>query len=176
MYSEDSELLGKYLITLEGSGSFLEIGVGGGSNLSSVDRGRRFERIVGTDLLPLSSIRQELPRSIELAVTDRASCFRASTFDVIAFNPPYVPSGKIEDITTDGGLGGVEVPLQFLSSALSVLKPEGKIVMLLSSDDTIADLQQFCEKESLHFSKVAESELFFESLFVYLITREKKVD
>jgi len=174
-FSEDSRLLGEYLSKMEGSGSILEIGVGGGGNLSKLELLRKFDRIVGTDLINLALIRKELPRSVELVVADKASCFRADTFDIVAFNPPYLPSESIEDRATDGGRGGVEVPLQFLNSALSVLKIGGRIVLLLSSDDSLEDLEQFCEERNLSLAKVAESALFFEWLFVFLITRKSRI-
>lgn len=172
VYSEDSKLLGDYLVTLEEADSFLEIGAGGGGNLLRAEKSRLFDSIVGTDLSSLVSLRKQLPRSIELITTDRASCFRPSSFDLIAFNPPYLPSEGVEDLAVDGGAGGIEIPLKFLEGAISVLRADGKVVMLLSSEDSIEELNSFCKKENLLFKKVAESNLFFESLFVFLITRK----
>jgi release factor glutamine methyltransferase len=174
-YSEDSRLLGEYLSTIEGSGSFLEIGVGGGVNLSKMEIMHKFDRIVGTDLMNLTLLRNELPRSLELIVADKASCFRSDSFDIVAFNPPYLPSESIEDLAIDGGRGGVEVPLQFLDSALSVLRVDGRIIMLLSSDDSLEDLEKFCKERDLLLMKVAETALFFEWLFVFLIIRKSKI-
>jgi len=171
-YSEDSRLLGNYLSTLSGNGSFLEIGVGGGGNLSKPDLSQKFNQIVGTDLIDLRSIRVNMPRSLELIVADRAECFRKDIFDVIVFNPPYLPSERIMDRTIDGGKGGIEVPLQFLASALSVLKGEGRIVMLLSSDDSIDEVRNYCEKRDFVFKEVAETALFFERLYLFLIYRK----
>ncbi len=74
-YSEDSRLLGEYLSSMEGSGSFLEIGVGGGGNLSKLDLLHKFDRVVGTDLMNLAVVRKELSRSLELIVADKASLF-----------------------------------------------------------------------------------------------------
>jgi release factor glutamine methyltransferase len=173
IFSQDSVLLSGYLSTLEGSGSYLEIGVGGGGNFSIVDRRGKFDIVVGTDILPLSTLRTEVRQSSELIVADRASCFRAETFDFVAFNPPYVPSNEILDVTTDGGLGGMEVPIDFLESALSVLKPEGKIVLVLSSEDSLDVLKRFCEREKLVLSNIAETRIFFEILTLYSITRRK---
>ncbi len=65
----------------------------------------------------------------------------------------------------------MEVPLQFLASALSVIKQDGKIATVLSSEDSLGDLEQFCKSRHLQFRKVAELALFFETLFVFLISR-----
>ena len=63
----------------------------------------------------------------------------------------------------------MEIPLEFLSSALEVLKPEGRIAMVVSSEDSIEELEDFCMNRGLQATKIAEARLFFESLFVYLI-------
>lgn len=170
VYSEDSKLLGEFLLTLNDSGALLEIGAGNGGNLSLVQKLGKFEMIVGTDILPLLSARTKLPRGIELIQTDRASCFRPESFDVIVFNPPYVPSNGFDDVTVDGGHAGMEKPLEFLSSALLVLKRKGKIAIVLSSEDSLAVLENYCESHNLLSARVLEAKLFFESLFVYLIT------
>jgi release factor glutamine methyltransferase len=171
LYSEDSKLLGSYLSTVDGTGNFLEIGFGNGGNLLSIAKRTRFETIAGTDIMKLDPVREELPINVELFITDKASCFRPEIFDLVVFNPPYVPSSGIVDITTDGGVGGMEVPLQFLASALSVIKQDGKIATVLSSEDSLGDLEQFCKSRHLQFRKVAELALFFETLFVFLISR-----
>ena len=60
-----------------------------------------------------------------LILADAASCFMDGCFDLVAFNPPYVPSGKIEDVAVDGGAEGTEVALRFLEEALRVVE-EGR--------------------------------------------------
>ena len=167
IYSEDSRLLGRVISSLEDSVSFLEIGVGNGKNLVSVKD--KFRVVVGTDLN--LEVRGDFRSAVELVVADKASCFRSSSFDLVAFNPPYVPSEGIEDRTIDGGRNGIEIPLEFLSSALEVLKPAGRVVMVVSSEDSIDELEDFCEKRGLKSKKIAEVSLFFESLYVYLINR-----
>ena len=128
VFSDDSRLFGEVLSGLDGGGTFLEIGVGNGGNQRIVDE--KFDLVVGTDILSLNETKHKNPNS-ELIVADRATCFRESVFDVVAFNPPYVPSSGIVDITVDGGQTGIEIPLQFLESASKAVKKTGKILMLL---------------------------------------------
>lgn len=173
-YSEDSALLGSFLLSVPGSGSFLEIGVGRGGNLLRIAGKNNFDVIVGTDIMDLGSLRKEMPKSVDLIQSDRATCFRPASFDLIAFNPPYVPSSKIEDVTTDGGAGGIIVPLLFLSSALGAIKLDGRIVFVLSSEDSFMELEHFCEEKNLELRKLEERPLFFERLFVFLVTRSKE--
>jgi len=172
IYAEDSAFLGEFLSAFEKSGNYLEIGVGNGGNIL-VALGK-FGSVVGTDLLNLISLRRAVPRSAELIQADRANCFRPNVFDVIAFNPPYVPTGKIFDLATDGGIDGMEVPLKFLSSALKALKPNGIVVMLLSSENSLDSLNDYCEVNHLDLRRVDKKSLFFETLFLFVISRAKE--
>jgi release factor glutamine methyltransferase len=168
-YDVDSALLGEAISKLEPGESFLEIGFGGGGNL--LVAARKFRLVVGTDILPLRRVDSDLCAKAEIIITDKASCFRDYVFDVVAFNPPYLPSQSIEDKSIDGGPLGIEVPLDFLSSALNVLKEKGMILVLLSSLGTIDVFLKFCISHSLVADKIAERRLFFETLFVYIVSR-----
>jgi release factor glutamine methyltransferase len=169
LYSDDSELLGSVLAELPGGDTFLEIGVGGASNLLAI--AGKFKLVVGTDL----AISHELAlrkEDVELVVADRATCFRSNSFDVVAFNPPYVPSEGIADTTVDGGQGGIEIPLRFLSSALEVIKKDGRILVLLSSLDSLEAFEEFCKLRELTIEKAKERKLFFETLYVFVVTQK----
>jgi methylase of polypeptide subunit release factors len=162
---EDSVLLRKALESF-GGGRALEIGVGNGSNLKNIVG--RFEIAVGTDLYA------ELAknRMFDVIMADRASCFREDTFDLVFFNPPYLPSDSFEDRAVDGGKGGIEVPISFLSDAERVSTREGKILVVLSSDSDTSSLCKYCENHNLRVSKYAEEASFFEKLYVFIITKQ----
>src|SRR5271165_6374910 len=133
VYAEDSKLLGEVISDLYESDSFLELGAGNGGNLLKAKE--KFRLVVGTEIN--KEVRKDFPSSVELIIADTASCFRAASFDVVAFNPPYVPSDEIVDKTTDGGRNGMEIPKKFLSSALEVLKKDGRILIVVSSEGSI---------------------------------------
>ncbi len=122
--SDDTALMVRALSSVEG-GNCLEIGFGSGAVLQALHP--RFSLVVGTDIVTVGQARAAKGSS-EAVLADRGSCFRDGTFDVVAFNPPYLPSGVVEDRTVDGGRGGVEVPMRFLEDALRVVKAEGKIL------------------------------------------------
>jgi release factor glutamine methyltransferase len=147
---------------------FLEIGFGSGKNL--LVAAKKFNIVLGTEVLPLKNFPSELSCKIEVVRADKATCFREAIFDVVAFNPPYLPSEQIEDRSVDGGLHGVEVPLEFLNSALQVLKREGKILILLSSLGDMNLFAKFCSDHRLIAKKLVEKKFFFETLTVYLVT------
>lgn len=170
LYGEDSKLLGEVLSKLDGADKLLEIGVGGAANLTMISD--RIGLAVGTDILSQQELARVKCEGIDLIVADRASCFRESVFDTIAFNPPYLRSEMIQDTTVDGGRDGIQVPLSFLSSALEVLKPKGRIFVLLSSESSLDLFQDFCRDHDLEVQIVAEKRMFFESILVFLITKK----
>jgi release factor glutamine methyltransferase len=165
--SDDTALLIRALSRF-GGGSCLEIGFGSGAVLRSLVP--RFAEVVGTDILTPGQARLAKGPA-EVVLADRASCFREKTFDLVAFNPPYLPSGAITDAAVDGGPGGVEVPMAFLDDALRVVKEGGMIVALLSDQGDLNMILSRCAARGLTVKEEARSKLFYESLVVYVIRR-----
>lgn len=86
-------------------------------------------------------------------------------FDVIAFNPPYLPL-KGEDISWAGGKEGIEVIRRFLKDAKNHLKEEGRIYIVMSSLNNIAKIKK--EFENIYeFKEIAKESFFFEKIYVY---------
>lgn len=167
MPSEDSAALLRSLRPYRG-GRFLEIGVGSGAVLQSV--APRFALAVGTDILSVAEARAARDGS-EVVITDRASCFRGEVFDLVAFNPPYLPSNGIEDRTVDGGVGGIQVPLAFLEEALRVMKRDGRTVLLLSDESDVEGFRRTCEGKGLRIEEKGRTDLFYERLYVFEVRR-----
>ena len=131
---------------------------------------KRFSFVVGTDI-----VRPEMPLGGgELVLADRASCFRDSIFDLVAINPPYLPSGKVEDPAVDGGRDGVDAALAFLEEAVRVVKGTGTIVILLSSHNPRDRIERTCREHGLAMSLEERERLFYENLAVYAIRRSPR--
>ena len=167
--AEDTAALVKVLSTYRGE-TCLEIGFGSGAVLRSLSP--RFERVVGTDILSVAEAKAA-KGDAEVVLADRAACFREGAFDLVAFNPPYLPSEVIEDRTVDGGKGGLQVPLAFLEEALRVSKNDGTIVLLLSDEADIDEFRGLCERRGLHAHEKGMTALFFENLFVFEVRRAR---
>jgi len=90
------------------------------------------------------------------------------TFDVIIFNPPYLPSDKMEG-AWEGGEGGIEIAEKFLEGARQHLSPGGRIYIILSTLGNIKKLIGNFE-HLYNFEEVGRMNLFFEKLIVYKIT------
>jgi release factor glutamine methyltransferase len=161
--AEDSELLRDVVSGYSGR-SCLELGFGSGSNLPRLCE--RFELVVATDITRLEHP-PERPACAELVFADRARCFKDSSFDFVVFNPPYLPSESIDDVTVDGGRGGIEAPLSFLEEAVRVVRKPGRILLLLSSE---CDLEEFVKESArlgVGMKLVRKRRMFYETLLVY---------
>jgi len=168
-FSEDSELLGEGLQQIGYAENFLEIGIGYGSNLKRF--AHNFALAVGTDIQTLAHMKGILSSEYEIVITDKGSCFRPGVFDVVAFNPPYLPSNAIIDSSVDGGKSGIEVPLAFLKEALRAAKSQCKVLLVLSTHCDLNEFRSFCNSRGLKFELVAQKNLFFETLLAYVIRK-----
>ena len=88
-------------------------------------------------------------------------------YDVIIFNPPYLPedSREPEDsrIATTGGKKGSEIINKFLKQAKNHLAKNGRIFLVTSSLTKGLDFSGYKKK------KIGEEKLFFEKLSVFEI-------
>jgi len=87
-------------------------------------------------------------------------------FDLIIFNPPYLPKDKYDKETdTTGGEKGSEVINDFLKQAKFHLTKKGRVLLLTSSLTKDINWKDF-KKELL-----GTKNLFFEKLFVWKIKK-----
>ncbi len=163
--SQDSALLRKVLRPHSG-GNCLEIGAGNGGNL--VDLAKRYSLAVGTDIVrPAMSDWKEAGAGFILA--DRGACLRDSCFDLVAFNPPYLPWDHALDAAVGGGRG-LEVPEAFLREALRVVKDSGTVVFLLNDEADEERMRRICAERGFKLERTASERMFFEELRVYSAT------
>ena len=87
-------------------------------------------------------------------------------FDLIAFNPPYVPSENIKWLDTDGGKRGREVLDRFLHQFPVHLKARGKCYFVQSSLNGLAKTKKMLREQGLSCEVVAREKMAFEELFV----------
>lgn len=91
-------------------------------------------------------------------------------FDLMIFNPPYLPDDKIkleDDKNYIGGEKGNEILERFLSEAKNHLNKKGKILIVFSS--LTPNINKIIKKNKFKFKKLSERKFFFEKLIVYLI-------
>lgn len=112
------------------------------------------------------------PEAIEDCKELGVHCFESNlfeniegTFDVIIFNPPYLPKDENEpedsQLATTGGKQGSELVNKFLKDAKKHLEKEGEIFLLTSS------LTENIDFLGYDLELVASKKIFFEELFVW---------
>ncbi|MEM4326953.1 MAG: methyltransferase [Candidatus Diapherotrites archaeon] len=93
-------------------------------------------------------------------------------FDLIVFNPPYVPSEKIRFVDVDGGKRGREVLDEFLTEFPLHLSKNGKCYFLQSNLNGFRETERILESFGFYWKVVSEIKLFFEKLSVYCCWRK----
>lgn len=88
-------------------------------------------------------------------------------FDLVLFNPPYLPSETVQDRTIDGGPIGRTLIKRFLQELPNHLKRDGAAFLIVSSLNEPAFLLR--EYRRFQFSQMAKRSLFFEELQVLCV-------
>jgi methylase of polypeptide subunit release factors len=91
--------------------------------------------------------------------------FAPETFDLIIFNPPYLPHDDYTDLTTDGGNNGLEITNTWIQLSLTLIKKSGKILFLQSTLTPIHEYLDFLSK-STKVNIISKKKLFFEELYI----------
>ena len=96
-------------------------------------------------------------------------------FDLIIFNPPYLPEDKREPkdsrINTTAGKKGYEIMIKFLEQAREFLTNNGTILLLFSSLSKPKIILNKAKEIGYNFKILNKQNLpFFEELFVYSFT------
>lgn len=93
-------------------------------------------------------------------------------FDLIIFNPPYLPLDKREPkesrVQTTAGKEGYEIILRFLTESKSHINNSSSILLLFSSLSQPEIILSHAEKLGYKYKKINSKKLFFEELYVYL--------
>jgi release factor glutamine methyltransferase len=140
----------------------LDMGTGSGI---LADEARKY-----SDNVMASDINPEAKNAI---ISDLFSNIRGE-FDLIIFNPPYLPAEeKDPDIALDGGKKGYEIIERFLKEAKNYLTKKGRILLLFSSRTGKNKINEILKKD-YKFKEIAKEKHFFEELYVYIIERLKK--
>ncbi|MCL4437253.1 MAG: methyltransferase domain-containing protein [Thaumarchaeota archaeon] len=146
----------------------LEIGVGSGAVIAEL--ASRFGSAVGVDVDP-AAVKTAKDRVasrggvVDFVCGDSAKSFRGGVFDLVVFNPPYLPSsGIVEDRVVDGGRGGVEVSEAWFQEASRCLRREGRIVFLVSSLSDVEGLLEHVKELGFETRVLKHVRFFFEEL------------
>ncbi|MGM0399151.1 MAG: HemK2/MTQ2 family protein methyltransferase [Halobacteriota archaeon] len=136
--AEDSMLLADVAVAdVEASDLVLDVGTGSGFVGARI-RDEAGARVVGSDLNP-HACRRAVAAGIEAVRADLVSPFADGVFDVVTFNPPYLPADDDAarddwvEVALTGGESGRAVIEPFLDDVGRVLAPDGRVYLLVST-------------------------------------------
>jgi len=173
--AEDSKLLADATVEDVAPGD-RALDVGTGSGYIAARMREAGADVVGTDLNP-HACRQAADAEIPAVRTDLALAFRDGAFDVVAFNPPYLPTeperewGDWMERALSGGEDGRAAIDPFLDDLGRVLAPDGTAHLLVSSLTDPAVVRDRIAANGLEAEEVASESHPFETLLVLRVER-----
>jgi release factor glutamine methyltransferase len=172
--AEDSYLLEKEVRKYSKGKTVLDIGSGSGIlALTAISSSAKSVIAVDIDIESINHL-----KSIGISAL-RSNLFSKvkGKFDLIIFNPPYLPLDNREPIesrrATTGGKKGDEIILRFLKSVNKHLCKEGKILLLLSSLTPQDRIDKLISKTKMKKIVISSEKLSFEKLEVWLLNKIK---
>lgn len=168
---EDSYLLQEQVKIFSKNKSVLDIGTGSGIQaLSAKSAGAKSVIASDIDLISLNYAKHKLKKANILAIHSNLFEKIRGKFDLIVFNPPYLPKDKREDEdsarTTSGGKKGDEIILRFLSDAIKHLNKNGDILLVISSLTPPVRINRLIKKLKLKKKVLSTKHFFFEEISV----------
>ena len=181
--AEDSYLLQRF-VKEYAFGRVLDVGTGSGIQAITAATNKNVREVIAVDVNEdaINNLKTnkeaQLSGRIKAKVSDLFSNVR-NKFDIIIFNPPYLPQDKvgkeiIEDPALYGGKQGWEVSERFFSEVTNYLSSSGKILFLFSSLTNKEKIEEIISGNLLEFKQLAEEKMpMFETLYVYLVEKSK---
>ena len=114
-------------------------------------------------------------KKIKFKVSDLFSDVKGK-FDIILFNPPYLPEEKVEDpsvkVAVCGGRHGYELLEKFFSKLNNYLKNNGFCVFVFSSLTNKNMVKDIILKNGFLYSQIKTKRFFFETLFLFKVWKQ----
>tara|TARA_Y100000310_G_scaffold343859_1_gene453532 strand:- start:1847 stop:2353 length:507 start_codon:yes stop_codon:yes gene_type:complete len=161
---EDSFLLQKHVKKFS-EGRVLDMGTGSG--IQAVTAAESAEYVLAVDVNP-EAVEYARKKGLNVIQSDLFESV-SGQFDLIIFNPPYLPEDPDEPedsrLATTGGKEGSELLLRFLENARKYLVEDGKVLVLVSS--LTGDVEELFK--GYDYKLLDSEKLFMEKLSVYLL-------
>ena len=100
-------------------------------------------------------------------------------FDVIIFNPPYLPTKRNEliggsgwfDVATNGGTDGLKHTKKYIENLENHLKDDGSAYFVFSSLSDSNKLENYIKNKKFDFRVISESRFNNETIYVYKLKK-----
>lgn len=169
--AEDSHLLAEVAVErVDAADTVLEVGTGSGYVAATVAE-ETGARVVGSDVNP-HACRQARARGVEAVRADLTEPFRDDAFDVVVFNPPYLPEEPVAarddwmERALTGGETGREVTEAFLDGVGRVLAPDGVVLVLASTLSGVEEVAEYAGERGFSAAAVRDESFPFETLTI----------
>lgn len=169
--AEDTRLLAEAAVGEVGPRDVvLDVGTGSGYVAATV-ADEAGAGVVGSDLNPFA-VRQAADRGVPVVRADLVAAFRDAAFDVVVFNPPYLPrddDAAREDwmeVALSGGETGRSVVESFLDDVGLVLDDDGFALVLVSTLTGVEAVVEYAGERGFSAAAVREESFPFETLTV----------
>lgn len=168
--AEDSFLLKSYINKYAFKKSVLDMGSGSGIlALAAKDSGAKSVLAIDISEEVIQNLKKLKIPCVKSDLFSKVS----GKFDLIIFNPPYLPKDPNEDLDssliTSGGENGDEIILRFIKESNKHLSSKGVILILLSSLTPKEKILDLLEKKGLVKKLLIQKKFFFETLEVWEI-------
>ena len=176
VYTPDADtylLLDAAWVEVKAGNRVLEVGTGSGLIAAEL---AQITGVVTTDINPHAALCVR-EKGIEVVQSD-LFCGIRSSFDLILFNPPYLPTQKEERIedwleyALDGGLNGRVVIERFSEQVGRVLAPGGRILLLISSLTGLPEVRDLFFKAGFISEIILRKNVEDETLYVLKIVQQ----
>jgi release factor glutamine methyltransferase len=173
---EDSYLAQKYVSKYSNVELVLDMGTGTG--IQAITAAKNAKNVIAVDINPEAITQSKLQadidkiKNIKFIVSDLFEKVPKVKFDLIIFNPPYLPKHKhVDDVALVSGKRGVDTTIRFLDSVNNFLKTNGKILLITSSLASHSLLNQGFKKNLLKKKELEKKHIFFEDINILRLTK-----
>jgi len=154
----------------------LALDMGTGSGVGAVFAARAGYRVLAVDINPeavrcagINVLLNRLEAQVEVRQGDLFAPVAGERFDLVLFNPPYF-RGEPRD-ALDHAWRGVDVLERFAAGLPGALAPEGRALLVLSTDGDAAGLLRALTAHGLAHHVVARRDLGNEVLTIYQVSK-----
>jgi len=170
--AEDSYLLQECVKELVKPGmKVLDMGTGSGIQALTAVEIVGAKNVIAVDINP-EAVRELCKKKIMAVDSDLYENIPENDdgkFDVVIFNPPYLPKDEREDeesqIITTGGKEGNEITKRFLKESKKHLREKGKVLIVVST--LTPRIEEILREEGWEYKILKEKKVFMETLKVY---------
>jgi len=181
--SEDTYLLVKHV---KPNNDDVVLDMGTGSGILAIQASKHAKRVIATDINPqairCANLNIKLNKLNEKIEVRRGDLFKPieddELFDLIIFNPPYLPVEEGEgkewlEKSWNGGVDGRKTINRFLDEFRYFLNENGSVLMIQSSLSNNKETDKKLRKQGFQTELLEEKKLDFETLTVLKAARRK---